>query len=217
MKTLFKLSSLLITATLLLSLSCKKKKNEPAPSDPLPPDNTSEVITTFKLLLTDSATSTVYTFMYKDPDGDGGQAGFYGPGTTSLSTQSDSVFNLSPNTTYFTEILLLDETKSPVDTISHEVLAEGADHMFFFNSTNPSGSPYNLTLSGSGLNITYTDLDGGSPQRGIGLKTRWRTYAATGTTKNPLNIVLKHQPGTKNGTITPGDTDVDVSFKVTVQ
>lgn len=217
MKTLFKLSSLLITASLLLSLSCKKKKNEPAPSNPLPPDNTSEVITTFKLLLTDSATSTVYTFMYKDPDGDGGQAGFYGPGTTSLSTQSDSVFNLSPNTTYFTEIILLDETKSAVDTISGEVEEEGQDHMFFFNSTNPTGSPYSLTLSGSGIHLTYTDLDGGSPQRGIGLKTRWRTYAATGTTKHPLNIVLKHQPGTKNGTITPGDTDVDVNFKVTVQ
>lgn len=217
MKTLFKLSSLFITATLLLSLSCKKKKNEPAPNDPLPPDNTSEVITTFKLLMTDSATNTVYTFMYKDPDGDGGQAGFYGPGTTSLSTQSDSVFNLSPNTTYFTEILLLDETKSPVDTISNEVEEEGQDHMFFFNSTNPTGSPYSLTLSGSGILLTYTDLDGGSPQRGIGLKTRWRTYTATGTTKHPLNIILKHQPGTKNGTIIPGDTDVDVNFKVTVQ
>ncbi|MBN8693469.1 MAG: hypothetical protein J0L69_09745 [Bacteroidetes bacterium] len=217
MKTLFKLSSLLITATLLLSLSCKKKKNEPAPSNPLPPDNASEVITTFKLLLTDSATSTVYTFMYKDPDGDGGQAGFYGPGTSSLSTQSDSVFNLSPNTTYFTEIVLLDETKSPVDSISNEVEEEGQDHMFFFNSTNPTGSPYSLTLGGSGIHLIYTDLDGGSPQRGIGLKTRWRTYAATGTTKHPLNIILKHQPGTKNGTITPGDTDVDVNFKMTVQ
>lgn len=216
MKTSIKLLTYVLFFAIALS-ACKKKKNEPAPIDPPPPDNTSEVITTFKLQLTDSATSIVTTFMYKDPDGDGGQAGFYGPGTTTASTQSDSVFTLNANSTYYAEILLLDETKNPVDTISNEVKDEGDEHMFFFNSTNPSGTPYTLTLGGSNIKITYTDLDAGSPQRGIGLKTRWRTYASTGTVKNPLNIVLKHQPGVKNGTLAPGDTDLDISFKVKVQ
>jgi len=199
---------------LLMSTNCRKKKDQPAPEDPVPTPNTQEVITSFKLLLTDSATSTVYTYFYKDPDGDGGQAGFYGPGTTTASAQTDSVFTLAPNTTYFAEIILLDETKNPVDTISNEVEEEGADHMFFFNSTNPTGTPYTVMLAGSGIKITYTDLDTGSPQRGIGLQSRWRTYATA--PKSTVNIILKHQPGVKDGTVTPGDTDVDVTFKVTV-
>lgn len=214
MKTIIRTTVLLGMMLMLLSTSCRKKKNEPTPGNPLPTPNTQEVITTFKLILTDSATSTVYTYFYKDPDGDGGQAAFYGPGTTSTSTQSDSVFTLSPNATYFAEILLLDETKNPIDTISNEVGEEGADHMLFFNSSNPIGTPYTVMLAGSGIQITYTDLDAGSPQRGIGLQTRWRTYGAS--SKSPVNIILKHQPGVKDGTITPGDTDVDVTFKVIV-
>jgi hypothetical protein len=214
MKTIIKSTFLLGMMLMLLGTSCRKKKNDPAPQDPTPTPNPQEVITTFKLMLTDSATSTVYTYFYKDPDGDGGQAAFYGPGTTSTSTQSDSVFTLSPNTTYYAEILLLDETKNPVDTISNEVEEEGADHMFFFNSTNPTGSPYMVTLAGSGIKITYTDLDAGSPQRGIGLQSRWRTYGIAA--KSPVNIILKHQPGVKNGTASPGDTDVDVTFKAIV-
>lgn len=214
MKTIFKYTLSLGMLLLLLSTSCRKKKNEPSPSDPPQTPNTQEVITTFKLMLTDSATSTVYTYFYKDPDGDGGQAAFYGPGTTSTSTQSDSVFTLSANTTYFAEILLMDETKNPIDTISYEVEEEGAEHMLFFNSTNPIGTPYSLTLAGSGIKITYTDLDTGSPQRGIGLKSRWRTYGVA--SKSGVNIILKHQPGVKDGTVIPGDTDVDVTFKVIV-
>lgn len=215
MKTIFNSTLLFAIMLLLLSTSCKKKKDEPAPDNPPPAPNTQEVITTFKLLLTDSTTSTVYTFMYKDPDGDGGQSGFYGPGTSSTSTQTDSVFTLMPNRTYFAQIILFDETKNPVDTISNEVLDEGADHMFFFNSTNPTGTPYSLTLAGSNINITYKDLDNGSPQRGIGLQTRWRTYGIIAS-KNPVSIILKHQPSVKNGTFAPGDTDIDVAFKVIV-
>ena len=214
MKTTLRSTICFAIILLFAMASCKKPKNEPAPENPSPIPDPGEVITTFKLLLTDSATGTVYTYMYKDADGDGGQAGFYGPGTTSTSAQTDSVFTLMQNTTYFAEIILLDETKSPADSISNEVEEEGADHMFFFNSTNPSGTPYSVTLAGSGINITYTDLDTGSPQRGIGLTSRWRTYGAAA--KSPLNIILKHQPGTKDGTITSGDTDVDVAFKVII-
>ena len=214
MKTIIRYTFGLGMMMLLLSTSCKKKKNEPSPENPPETPGPQEVITTFKLLLTDSATSTVYTYMYKDPDGDGGQAGFYGPGTTSASAQSDSVFSLMTNRTYFAEIILLDETKNPADTISNEVEEEGAEHMFFFNSGDPAGTPYNLTLAGSGIHLTYTDLDDGSPQRGIGLKSRWRTYGTA--PKSPVNIILKHQPGVKNGTFSPGDTDVDITFKVVV-
>jgi hypothetical protein len=216
MKPIFKSALSLLLIVLVTATSCRdKKKNDPAPNEPTPPANTEEVITTVKLIFTDSASLVQTSYMYKDPDGDGGQAAFYG-GTN----QSDSVFTLTASTTYSVEILLLDETKNPVDTISKEVKAEGDEHMFFFNNGNNtilnSGNPYTVQLNGSNIMVTYLDLDAGSPQRGIGLKTRFRTYSATGSIKNLLNVVLKHQPGTKNGTYAPGDTDVDVNFKVMV-
>jgi hypothetical protein len=215
MKYFFKIS-FGVFFVILLSASCRNRKGpEPAPEDPLPPANAEELITTVRIIFTDSATLSQSVYMYKDPDGDGGQAAFYGG-----SNQSDSVIMLSANNTYSVEMFLLDETKSPVDSISNEVKAEGDQHMLFYNHGNNlilnSGNPYAVQLNGSNINVTYLDLDAGSPQRGIGLKTRFRTSASTGLVKNPLNIILRHQPSSKNGTYAPGDTDLDVSFKVVV-
>jgi len=212
MKTTKIITSISFAILLLLS-ACKKDKKtpEPAPNNPPPPTNTEEVITTMKLYLTDSATNAVSIYGFEDIDGDGGNAGiFLG------ANQSDSVFTLAANTTYFMEIFLLDKTKNPVDTISNEVEEEGNDHMFFFNTSNPIGTPFTTTLSGSNIKITYTDLDTGTPTRGIGLTTRLRTYASTGTSKNPFIIALKHQPGVKDGTFAPGETDLEIPFKVMV-
>ncbi|MDZ4663521.1 MAG: hypothetical protein SGJ15_01465 [Bacteroidota bacterium] len=201
----------LILAVLIFGACKKDKKTTPPPIIPPPPANTEEVITTMKLYLTDSATSVVSIVGFEDADGDGGNAGIF------LGTnQSDSIFTLGGNKTYFMEIILLDVTKNPVDTISNEVEQEGKDHMFFFNSSNPTGTPFSTVLSGSNMKVTYTDLDAGTPTRGIGLKTRLRTYASTGSAKNLFTITLKHQPGVKDGTFAPGDSDVEVGFKVMV-
>ena len=189
--------------------SCKKDKNEPQPENPTPPANTGEVITTMKLIFTDTLTQNTFTNVVKDPDGDGGQS----------FTQYDSIITLNPNSTYQLSILLLDESKNPVDTISNEVLEEGADHMFFFtpNTILNSSNPYTILHSGSGTNIKYTDLDNASTPRGIGLNTLWSTGNSTGNTKHNLTIKLKHQPGVKDGTEGPGETDIELNFKVIVQ
>ncbi|MCE3225493.1 MAG: hypothetical protein K0S32_44 [Bacteroidetes bacterium] len=219
MKTVFKLSTIILTAMLFVCASCKKKKNTPEPTNPIPP-NESELITTFKLLLTDSATNATTTYMFKDPDGDGGVTPYYGPGTTTTSSQTDSVVNLLANKTYYGQIILLDETKSPVDSISNAVNDEGKHHMFFYNNGMntilSSSNPYAVQLNGSNIKVTYTDLDAGSTQRGIGLLTKWRTNASTGSVKNKLVITLRHQPDSKDGTFTPGETDIEVSFKIVV-
>lgn len=212
MKTTKFILTVSLFAVMILS-ACKKDKNTPTPTpnNPPPPANTEEVITTMKLLFTDSASNVVTTFGFQDADGDGGNAG-----TFMGTNQSDSVIVLSANKTYFMEILLLNVTKNPVDTISNEVNTEGKDHMIFFNQSNPSGSPFTTILSGSNIKLTYTDLDAGTPARGIGLKSRVRTYSSTGTAKHPFKVTLKHQPGTKDGTFTPGETDVEIGFKVNV-
>lgn len=196
----------------LLSSSCKKDKKTPDPSNPPPPNNnTEEVITTMKLYFTDSATNAVSVYGFQDSDGEGGN-----PGAFMGMNQSDSVFTLAADKTYSLEIILLDVTKNPVDTVSHQVQKEGKDHMIFFNEASPTGTPAATVLSGSGIKLTYSDLDAGNPQRPIGLKVKIRTYASTGAAKNSFKVTLKHQPGTKDGTFAPGETDTEVLFKVKV-
>lgn len=198
----------------LIAVSCKKdeKTNPPSPVPP-PPANEEELITTFKLYLSDGSDTTVYLF--KDPDGDGGIPAFYGPGTTTASTQSDSVIVLKPNTTYTATLVFLDESKTVTDTISHEIEEEADDHMVFFNQSNPSALPNaSVTISGTNLGITYLDNDGSTPPLPLGLITKWQTGSTAG--KAPLNMALKHQPGVKNGTYAPGDTDISVNFKVLI-
>ncbi|MBL7903287.1 MAG: hypothetical protein JNK73_14915 [Bacteroidia bacterium] len=212
-KTIQKLAFVAL-ASGLIAVSCKKdeKTNPPSPVPP-PPANEEELITTFKLYLSDGSDTTVYLF--KDPDGDGGIPAFYGPGTTTASTQSDSVIVLKPNTTYTATLVFLDESKTVTDTISHEIEEEADDHMVFFNQSNPSALPNaSVTISGTNLGITYLDNDGSTPPLPLGLITKWQTGSTAG--KAPLNMALKHQPGVKNGTYAPGDTDISVNFKVLI-
>jgi hypothetical protein len=214
MKKTTKIIAYAVAAIALTFTACKKdKKSEPLIPGPLP--NPEELITTMKVMINNGTVTT--TYLFKDPDGDGGQAAFYGPGTNSLSTQADSVINLVAMKNYTVNILLLDETKNPVDTISKEVLEEGAEHMFFFNQTNPTGAVPNtsVVVAGANLTVKYLDNDGATTPRAIGLSTEWITGAAT-TNKAPLKITLKHQPGVKDGTFAPGDSDIEVMFKVKV-
>jgi hypothetical protein len=206
----------LIASTLIFAHCKKDKKDEPAPSNPVNP-NESEVITTMKLYIKDSTTMTNIPgspFIFKDPDGDGGTVGGF------LPTTADSLISLTANTAYYAEVILLDETKTPVDSTSNDVQEESKDHMFFYNNgsntiTN-SGNPYTVVLAGSGIKIIYADLDSGSPQRGLGQKVWIKTSAATASTQFPFTVTLRHQPGVKDGTYGPGETDVEVRYKVVV-
>ena len=188
--------------------ACKKdKKEEPTPNAPTPPTNESELITTMKVILHDTTTQTNTTYVFSDLDGAGGNPATFG------NSGADSVINITANHVYEATILLLDESKNPVDTISNEVEEEGADHMFFFNSIAPTGTPYNTYLSGNMTYIKYLDLDANN--RGIGLSTLWSAPGST-TNKAPLTIELKHQPSVKDGSYAPGETDIQVGFKLKV-
>ncbi|MBA3683102.1 MAG: hypothetical protein H0W73_18355 [Bacteroidetes bacterium] len=218
MKTTTKMMLSAAVAVALVAVSCKKKDKDPEPTPPTttgnPPPNEQEIITTMNVII-DNGTTTA-TYFYKDPDGDGGIAGFYGPGATTTSSQTDSVINLLANKNYTVNLLLLDETKNPVDTISNEVLEEAADHMFFFNQQSPSALPNaSVTINGTNLTITYKDTDGATTPLPIGLLTEWMTGSTTAT-KKELNIELKHQPNIKNGTYAPGDVDAAVPFKIKI-
>lgn len=158
-----------------------------------PPDpNESELITTLIINLKDSSSGVQSSFVFDDPDGEGGNP----------PTRFDTII-INTNKTYFAELLLLNKSANPVDTISKEVLEEGVDHQFFYTTTDVS------TV------ITYNDADAnGNP---IGLKSIWRDGAAS---NGNILVVLKHQPGIKApapGNPNIGETDVQVDFIARVQ
>ena len=112
----------IIFTFLLISLvcSCKKDKtNEPIPI------NQSELITKVQLVFKDSITNNIVQIAtFSDLDGPGGNV-----------ATIDSIL-LASNTTYYMDLVVLDETKIPVDTISNEVLNEGEVHLFVFTPIN---------------------------------------------------------------------------------
>lgn len=172
-----------------LSLSSCKKDDEQV-NVPAPDQNEVELITTFKITLTDDANvQPTVSATFQDLDGNGGN----GPGIF------DTIV-LAPNTSYSAKILLLNETVTPVDTISNEVKDEDDQHLFCFEPSN-----------GLNLTIVRTDTDGTYE---VGLESQWVTSSAsTGTTL----ITLRHQPGVKDGTCTPGETDIEVNFVTKIQ
>ncbi|WP_426058373.1 hypothetical protein [Hymenobacter sp. B1770] len=157
--------------------------------DPEPEEDNEQITTVTYVLTPTTAGAGTATVTWRDLDGAGGNAPTIG------------TLNLRANTTYTGAITLLDETKTPVTDITKEVAEESDEHLFIYQ-----GTPASL------LNITRTDRDKKNLE--IGLTTQVITNAAgTGT----LKITLRHQPGSKNGSETPGDTDVEVTFPVTVQ
>jgi len=211
MKHSFKIITFLLIILLTFNACLKKNKLDANVENPILPGNENEVITTMKLSITNGTFTLNY--QYKDPDGDGGMVGTYGNFSNTLTPHSDSIINLTINKTYTVSILLLDETKAVTDTISNAVLSEGVDHMFFFNATNPTGNPYSVYLTGSMTTITYLDLD--ANLSGIGLLTKWQAPSMA-MAKSTITISLRHQPSIKNGTYPPGDTDIEIPFKIQI-
>lgn len=224
MKTTIQTIAIVAIAALGFS-ACKKDKKteEPIVETPIAPTDPPEVITTLRLALKDSASGITKTYAYKDPDGDGGTAGAF---LNESGTHDTLVINA--NATYFTEVYILDESKNPTDSTSKVIAGEESnEHMLFFNG-NPAATgnngntvvssivPYTVKTNGSNIVIKYLDIDNGSPQRSVGLKTRWRATTPSGGTVYPLTVTLRHQPGAKDGTFAPGETDIDLTFKVKI-
>jgi hypothetical protein len=184
LKSILKTAMMMAIPTLFMLEACKE---DPKPS--LPPSDETELITTVKLEFTDSASSAVHYAVFSDPDGEGGN----GP------VRFDTI-RLNKGSIYATRILLLDESKTPADTISNEVSKESDEHLFVFNPKNAD------------INIQILDKD--NNMLPVGLLSRWRTGKAS---QGVVNVMLKHQPGVKDGSPAPGETDVQVEFNCIIE
>lgn len=172
----------LLVFFLLIVSSCK-------PSTP-PDPNEEELISSVVLHFVDSSgTEADRTFIFRDLDGDGGAA-----------PERFDTIALTQNKTYWANLYFLDETKSPNDTISNEVLAEANDHLVCYTS--------------SGLTLPIVILDKDANNLPLGLSTKWQTGSLG---MGSLRLQLRHQPGNKNGSCMPGSSDIDLSFDLKVQ
>lgn len=176
---------ILLPLLFLLTACPQKSPCEKDPSSPECADGT-EFITT---VIIDFGTAGITNPKWRDMDGAAGNA----PTIDTIRLATNQVYQP-------VKLIVLDESKSPADTISKEILAEKNDHQFFFNSQL------------SNLVIEYLDKD--DNQLPIGLQSKWTT---TSTAQGNVQIILKHQPGIKNNNVSTGDTDVDITFPIRVQ
>ncbi|MBS3913097.1 MAG: hypothetical protein KG003_01225 [Bacteroidetes bacterium] len=149
--------------------------------------NESELITTIKITITDGGIP-VGEFYWKDPDGDGGNP----------PTQTDTI-KLNSGKTYISKLEFINESNGGYTDITPQIKSESVDHIICYTPTSAI------------LQITPTDSDGKFP---IGLQTEWKTNSAG---NGSVRVNLRHQPGVKNGTCDPGESDADVSFPFVLQ
>jgi hypothetical protein len=167
--------------------SCKKDSDLPVLPKPV---NEPEVITSFKITLTDSAnTSNIIVANFIDPDGDGGNQ------PTVLDT-----IKLVIHKTYYCRLQLFNDLVN--SEITPEIEEEKNDHLFLFKPT------------AANVNIVITDFDNHTPPLPVGLASKWTT---AGNSNGMVQIILKHQLGIKNGTEALGDTDVDLTFPIIIK
>ena len=174
---------LFLFLTCIVLISCK---------DSVEPEEENELITTVKLSFTAGGKTLVYS--YKDLDGDGGNM----PVIDKIA--------LSPNTEYVVSTEFLDESKTPVVSITQEILAEAAEHLVIYTPSSPNLGTF-----------TYSDKDKNGFN--IGLKGIFKTNAAQ---NGSLKVQLRHQPDVngkrvKDGSVTPGSDDVNISFTVEIK
>lgn len=114
-------------------------------------------------------------------------------GTTTVDT-----IKLSASAVYELKAAFLNEAETPVEDKTEEIASEDDEHQIFYFSS-PSGL----------ITLAYQDADKNSLPVGLSMSATTGS-AATGT----LRVVLRHQPGVKDGSFDPGSSDADVTFPV---
>jgi len=196
--------------------SCNKSASV---ATPRPPGN--EFLTTVELSYVNANNSSdngIAIWRQLDPTG------------AALPDTSKAILNLKANSTYNVTMIILDETKTPVDTVSIVIRQRQNYHLEYYQPTPISAQ--NLVISNTSTDIpvsdgtvtsatgpylnlvvTRTDYDTNVPPMQVGLNTIFATGAAS---TGWLRVVQRHQPNVKNGTFDPGSADFDINYKVNI-
>ena len=218
MKNFFRSSFTLLAPTLLLALAPLTACDEDDDNGDGAAEGTGgdggneevEVISIVRLNFNDGTDTTTFTF--EDPDGDGAMEG------------TAEAITLTAGATYTLTVEFINGLETPNEDITAEVAEEDDEHQVFIYGDAVEGPA--TTNTGVALTHAYGDTDGGGLPVGL-TNTITANAAGTGT----FSILLRHLPPVNGeavkvdglaadfaaGTALPGDTDVDVSFAVTVQ
>ncbi len=150
------------------------------------PDDEEELITTIKMNFKNTATNAVTTFTARDLDGEGGNP----PVIDNIS--------LLANANYELTLEFLNESVNPPEDITEEIEEEADDHLVIFKKS-------------TSINISFNITDRDSKNLPVGLKS---TVATGAISNGTITVLLKHQPGVKNGQEAPGSVDYEVTFNV---
>lgn len=177
---------LLLTSIFFLSSCSEDIINDPVNEEELITD----VIIT--MVNTDDV-SDVAVFSYSDPDGD---AGSMEPVITGDSLRSGA--------NYRSTIDLFDKSKSPADTVNHEILEEADAHRFDY------------TLEGSvfsKIGFAITDKDDNNLPLGLEFST---TVTATSPASGTLHVTLNHFDKVAKGLTNTDETDIAISYPISI-
>jgi len=176
-----------ITALSLAAASCSK--------DDTPEPVEQELITTVQMIATPTGGGTAQTFNYKVQNGFGSTA----PGTVQIDTVT-----LQAGASYNVELRVLNESESPAEDVTTEVVEERDEHLFF------------LEASPTGL-VTVTDGSIDGQNRPFNQTFRLAPGTAGSGT---FTITLLHEPTNKRaGTLAGagGETDAQAIFPVVIR
>ena len=192
MKTLKTISLVFLTVAIFTSCSDDDNKSTPV--------NEEELITTITAVFTPEGGGTAITLEYKDLDNDG-----VNDDPATISGTFDQ------NTTYNGVVTFKNESVTPTENITEEILAEAEEHQIFYQKT---GTLNDFTYSTNDDNL---DANG----KPVGLQSVFTTTgAATGDLKITLvHLPKKSEPGVSSGDITNagGTTDAQAIFPITVE
>jgi hypothetical protein len=188
MKNIFKI---ILLIAIISNSSCKKDAAKV-------PDitNSQEQITTVYFKVIDNLNQTNTTiFKWKDIDGSGGNA------------PSIDTILLKNSNNYQVELLVLDESKSPVDTISNEIKNEADVHRFFF---------YPSDEVKSSINTTYLDADSKGRPLGLVFKLDVNSASSNLPLLGKLNVVLSHYDGVEKDNNPSSESDLDIQIPIKI-
>jgi|GEM_PF-3349359 hypothetical protein len=151
---------------------------------------TNEYITTLKVVAQNLTTNVTDTFEYVN----------FNETRPNPPSYVDTI-RLQAKASYAIQVILLNEAHNPVQDMTDTIIARADNHLMVYNI-----DPTPL------FSLQIQDKDSkGLP---LGLMSTWAT---TDTTNGWLRMILRQQPGNKNGTETPGITDFEADFPVTVR
>ncbi|MEL6547641.1 MAG: type 1 periplasmic binding fold superfamily protein [Myxococcota bacterium] len=172
-------------------------------------ENEEELITSVTLTLAPMGGGANVVVNASDDDGNG-------------TIDTIEPLTLTAGTTYVMTIGLLNDLETPAEDIGAEVADEDDEHQFFFLGMNVE-SESTGTVAGAIATVSYGDMDDNGDPVGLVDTSVVANVAGTGD----LRVILRHLPDLKESGLAgdvatnglsglPGDSDIDVTFPLTV-